>query len=55
MPRRLVGDLLASGELRLVPDTPEFPYSGYACRRRDLDAALAADLVHSLEGFGQTK
>ncbi|ABQ66522.1 LysR family transcriptional regulator [Rhizorhabdus wittichii DC-6] len=48
MPRRVVQDLLDSGDLRLVEGAPRFHYPAYMCWRGDVDQDLVKDLARLL-------
>jgi len=48
MPKRSVARMMAQGLLQQVEATPEFDFPAYISWRRDLDPALASELVESL-------
>lgn len=49
MPRRSVMKSLLDGSLKMVEDTPAFPFPAYACWNRDLEPARVAQIVMSLK------
>lgn len=49
MPASAVAIRIAEGKLHEVKDAPRFDYPAYACWRLDLDAALAAEVVATLQ------
>lgn len=49
MPRRSVATSLAEGILQQVRDVPSFPFPAYACWNREVEPALAAEILVSLK------
>lgn len=53
MPEYLVAPLIDKKQLSVIEDAPAFPFPAYVCWRQDIDAALAAEAVLSLQSASE--